>query len=1109
MLKLLLGRSATGKTTALLRSIAASGGERPQVLLVPEQASHEMERALCAAAGNTVSRYAEVLSFTRLGSRVMAASGGLAARTLDAGGRVLLMYAAMQSVSEQLKVFRRPGRKSELLTGLIATVDELKSCRITPAQLWTAAEESGGEGDKLRDLSLIFGAYEAMTERQGADPRDRLERLAQGLAQSRWAAGRDFYIDGFTDFTAQEEQVLRALLSQGESVTVALTCDGLSQDSEVFDSARRTARRLMALARTLGVGVETQVLTASPRPRAPELSALEAALAGAGEERYEGSAGAVRLFAANSPYSEVEWAASEMVRLMREEGLRSRDMAVTARTMEGYGELIETVFERYGVPVFLTQMHDVLQKPVFLMVTAALETAAGDYQYEDLFRYLKSDLTPLSREDRDLLENYALKWDLRGSAWRRSADWTMHPQGFGEKWTEADRALLSRLNEARRTVMEPLERLRKNPDRTGRGQAMALYMFLEEIGLQARLEERVEELSRRGEDTLAQEYSQLWEILCGGLEQCAGILEERELELEEFSRLFALVLSQYDVGAIPVSLDRVTAGEMPRLAHKHCKVLFLLGADDRSIPQVAPSPGLLSDEDRTLLASFGLETAPLVTDRLYREHTIVYETCALPGEKLYVSWAQAGPQGEERRSAALVDTLRSLFPGLEVTREGEGEGDFRLCAPKPALELAGRSPRVAATLAAMPEYAPHISRMAAARSADRGSLTRSAVEELYGRRVSMSASRMDKYKSCHFSYFMQYGLRARARKSASFEAPEYGTFVHYVLEHVLQEWTPARGGDGPAALPDKALVERVVARYVDEELGGLSEATPRFRYLFRRLLGTVTAVVNNAAEELAASDFRPVAFELGFGKGKDLPPVELTVDGITVSLSGFVDRVDGWEKDGRLYLRVVDYKTGRKSFDLTDVWNGLGLQMLLYLFTLKGEGRTLWGREIVPAGVLYLPAREALIQGSRSMTEAERRREVDKALRRRGLVLDEPEVLEAMEHPGPEGIRFLPVRVSARSGAITGEALVSAERLGRLERHIGRVLRQIGEELAAGNIAADPFWKGSEHNACQYCDYAQACHFEEGRGDDRRRWLPTVSAQVFWQRLEEKPEEEQ
>ena len=385
---------------------------------------------------------------------------------------------------------------------------------------------------------------------------------------------------------------------------------------------------------------------------------------------------------------------------------------------------------------------------------------------------------------------------------------------------------------------------------------------------------------------------------------------------------------------------------------------------------------------------------------------------------------------------------------------------------------------------------------------ERGRLSRPAVDLLYGRRVPMSASRMDKYKSCHFSYFMQYGLKAEARKAAGFQAPEYGTFVHYVLEHVLRA-CQARGGVKEVSQEElRALAREAVERYVAEELGGLEHETARFQYLFRRLLKSVFAVVDNVAEELRASQFQPISFELGFGAGKDLPPVELTVDGVTVSISGFVDRVDGWVHDGKLYLRVVDYKTGKKSFDLTEVWNGLGLQMLLYLFTLEDRGEKYYGQPVEGAGVLYLPARDAVIRGSRTMSDEAWRKQLDKELTRSGLVLDDPEVLSAMETPGEKGYRFLPLKVSKTTGAISGEALASAERLGKLGGHIQATLRDICREIAEGNISADPFWRGPEKNACRYCDYAAACHFEEGRGGDCRRWLPQVKSEEFWENVE-------
>ena len=397
-------------------------------------------------------------------------------------------------------------------------------------------------------------------------------------------------------------------------------------------------------------------------------------------------------------------------------------------------------------------------------------------------------------------------------------------------------------------------------------------------------------------------------------------------------------------------------------------------------------------------------------------------------------------------------------------------------------------------------------RLERARSWTRGSLSRSAVDCLYGRRVPMSASRMDKYRSCHFSYFMHYGLKAEPRKPAGFTAPEYGTFVHYVLEHVLRhpEYTARRDcWDDETRSLVRRLTDESVEQYVREELGGLEGQTERFRYLFHRLLKSVRSVVDNVVEEVTCSRFKPLAFELGFGSGKDLPPVELTVDGMTISVSGFVDRVDGWVKDGRLYLRVIDYKTGRKSFDLTEVWNGLGLQMLLYLFTLEEKGQSLYGLPVEGAGVLYLPARDAVIRGSRKMDEAQWRKLMDKELTRSGLVLNRPDVIDAMEPGGELGYRFLPLKVSKTTGTISGDALVTAERLGKLSRHIQTNLEEICRELARGDISADPYWRGPDKNACRWCEYAAACQFEEGRGSDRRRWLAALDAKEFWANLEE------
>ena len=1114
MLKILMGRAGSGKTTVVLERLCQAGQERPQVLIVPEQQSHEMERALCKAGGNGVSLYAEVLSFSRMANRIFQVAGGLGEEELDAGGRILLMYRALQSVSDQLMVYNRPSRRPAFLESLLATVDELKTCCVSPEVLITAGQDAGGtEGDKLRDLGLICGAYDALTAQIALDPRDRLSRAADKLAASGWAREKNFWLDGFTDFTPQQCELLRCLLVQAESVTVVLTCDHLEEDEEgsgIFSPARKTATALLRMAKKVGISCEVEYLVSDCKNKNTALVYLEKQLFAHCGAQLVSCNGAVELFRANGPRVEVEWAASRILELIREENLNFREIGVAARNYGEYRDLVESVFPRYGIPVFSSVMTDILEKPVLALVTAALDTVAGDYAYEDVFRYLKTGLTDLPEEDRDLLENYVLKWNIRGSRWTQAKDWNWHPRGYGFAFEVSDVALLERLNKARRTVTGPLETLRKSSAKTGRQQSMVLYDFMEQIGLPDRLENRVKELKQRGQPALADEYRQLWEILCGGLEQCAALLKDIPMDLEEFAHLFRLVLSQYDVGSIPVSLDRVTAGETTRQTGHHVKALILLGADDASIPQVGQPVGLLSDDDRSLLASYGWELNGSSQELLYREMTTVYLTCTRPTRHLLVSWPTQGPGGEERRPSFLAERLKLLYHDLKEATEETLGGWFRLSAPLPALEQLGRFPQACKVLSQMPEYQEQVDRLVRASRWKRGQLSRPAVDRLYGKRVPMSASRMDLYKSCHFSYFMRYGLKAQPRKPAGFTAPEYGTFVHYVLEHVLQDemfqQTTMPGMEPPFDEEDKRrlrqLTKSAVDRYVEEELGGLEGQNERFRYLFQRLLKSVQAVVDNVAEELRASRFKPISFELGFGRKEDLPPVELTVDGVTISVSGFVDRVDGWVHDGRLYLRVVDYKTGRKSFDLTEIWNGLGLQMLLYLFTLKERGEQVYGMPVESAGVLYLPARDAVIRGPRTMDEAVWRKAMNKELKRSGLVLDEPEVLEAMEPVGAEGYRFLPLNVSKSTGAISGEALATAEQFGKLGRHIQSVLEEICRELARGNISADPFWRGAEKNACRFCDYAAACHFEEGRGGDCRRWMATLKHKEFWENME-------
>lgn len=1096
MLTLLYARAGQDIRGELLERMGRSPARR-RLLIVPEQYSHECERAMCAALGDGASMACEVLSFTRLAGRLADAAGGGAAPMLDAGGRMLLMYAALRKVSPALSTYRSPSRKPAFLTGLLATADECRAYRVEPEALICAGEELGGrQGDKLKDLGLICAAYRELEAVGAADPRSRLDRLARQLEETRWGAGMDFYVYGFTDFTPQEEGVLSALMAQGE-LTAAFVCDSGDDPSGIFQPALRAAKRLARLAKSAAVPVREAALD-RPLPRHPSLAFLERHLFGPlPETPWQGECAAVRISAAH-PRQEAEWCAAEILRLLREEGCRCRDIAVCARRMDGFGELIDSVFARYGIPVFRSAMEDILEKPVLALVTSALAAVGADYPYEELFRYLKTDLTGISAEERDLLENYALTWDLKGSAWTRKKPWDMHPEGYGREFTPEDTALVEWLDGLRRRVIAPLEALRKGADKTGKGRALALYQFLEDIGLPERLAQRANSLDRRGDRTAAAQYRQLWDILVGGLEQCALLLEDRPLELDEFSQLFSLVLSQYDVGSIPVSLDAVTVGDAPRMAHKEVKVLFLLGADSNSIPDCAPSPGLFSDQDRDALSAMEVELAPRQEDRLRREMTIAYETCARPSGRLYVSFS-AGTGDNQKTPCFLWDRLGALFPGQPAADGADPLA--RLSAPDAALELAGRSPALADMLAQVPGLAPRVERVRAAASWRRGRLSRPAVDALFGPVVPMSATRLDLANSCHFSHFLRFGLGAKPRQRAALRPSDYGTFVHAVLENTLraakEENVPLSDGGAVARLSQAAA-----DRYEREVLSGLEGEPARLRCLFQRMKQAALSVAQSVCAELSVSDFTPAAFELGFGPGRALPPVEVE-NGVRLRLTGLVDRVDQWEHGGKRYLRVIDYKTGKKSFDFADVEDGRGLQMLLYLFALSRNGAQVFGPgEAVPAGVLYVPARTPLVDGERGMSDRDVARARDALLRRQGLVLDDPAVLDAMEH-GEGGFRFLPVG-EGRGG---GECLVSPSQMDALDRYVAAALARAAGELAAGNIDADPYWQGAAQTPCRWCDYRAACHFEEGCGD-ARRYRRGVKAEEFWRWLAQREEED-
>ena len=1091
MLTILIGRAGTGKSYHVLDAIKKELNDRPQLLLVPEHTSHEAELDLCRVCGVTACRSAEVLSFQSLANRVLSQTGGLDDVTLDNGGKLLTMRRCLQELHTQLKVFGRPSQRAAFLHQLTTLADELYAYQIAPETLYRRVEDmEGAMGDKLRDVAMIFAAYDARLRGGEMDVRSRVQKLCDSLPQSHYLDGKDLYLDGFSFFNRQEESVLALALHRCHSVTVTLLGD---RSGQLFQNALVQRQRMMRMAQQEGVPCH---ITYLQRQDDTPLGHLEQYFFG-GAVPWEGETEAVSLYEASTAYTEVEYVSAQIRQLVRQ-GYRYRDIAVASRSMEIYAPLLESVFQRDGVPAYISRRSDILEKPVMTLLLSAVDAVTGGFEYEDMFRYLKTGMTAVTEAECDILENYVIRWEIRGNMWLRDVPWTANPDGYGMEMNEERTARLAEVNRIREKVRSPLLALaagmKERP--TAREKAQTLYEFAAAAGVPEVLRDKAEQLLTAGQVQLAEEYAQLWQIFCDVLDQFVEILGDTELSGEEFAKLLRLVLTQYSVGTIPATLDQVKVSEITRNDRHRVRVLFLLGANDHLLPQIDRGGGILDNDDRQALQQRDIPLSDATFDPLDNELQNIYACLAQPTERLHISWPVTDVTGAALRPSFVVERTALLFPNVKVRRE---DGTYRLTLPTTALCAAGEDAALRQYFAADVRYAPALAAMERARHMERGRLSPEAVQSLYGRSIVMSASRIDRVKSCHFGYFMEYGLRAKERKKAGFEAPEVGTFLHYLLENVNRDVRELGGYDRVDDDALRRMVQQYVARYAATCIDDYPHKSARFRYLFNRLRETAFTIVTSIAEEMRQSDFTPVAFELSFGgKNGDLPAITVREDGASLSVSGKVDRVDGWLHNGKLYLRVVDYKTGRKSFDLSDVRYGLGIQMLLYLFTLEKEGQQHFGYPIVPCGVLYQPARDVILRLDRNVTDEKLKAEMRSALRRTGLVLGEPEVLQAMEHQALEAPCYLPIKVK-KDGQVT-EGVASAAQLGYLGRYVDRLLHQITEEIAGGNIDADPYTRSVQENACTYCAFASACCFEEGR--DRRRQLHKTDQDAFWALLE-------
>ncbi len=1091
MLQFITGEKGSGKTTYAHRLLAqkVQDEDLQAVLLVPRQFTFESDKGVLDAMGPKAACAVEVLSFSRLSDVVFKTVGGPKRPLLGEGANAALLALALSSLQEQLQVFRRHTQSIGFLKKLLRQIADFKQNLVDAPALFAAADAlpQGHLQQKLRETALIYQTYDALVAQRFFDDNDVLTLVAEKLKESDLFEGKVVVIDDFSTFSKQEFAVLAQILRRAKDVYVTLCTDDLFDPNPLspFAVTNRTGRQLRSLARQCGTDIGIPVHLPSERGdfashESPALRHLAKHLYDPLLPAFSGDCAAVTLCTAPSVREECDLAAQRIRQLLRAGVYRCRDIAVVFRTADTYAKQVRTSLNKCGVPIFEDRRAPVENEPLMILVRSLLSICAGGFSTEQLMRYLKTGLTGIGFDEIAALENYALLWDIGGAAWQ--SDWTQNPDGFGAAMDEKRKETLALLNETRKAAVSPIAALREQMrGETAKTQMRLLYAFLRDTGIDEALKAYALQLEADGEIELALEQDQIWSLLMETLNEIACALDDAVPQPQLLLDIFDLIVSTRSLGKLPDGYDEVYICDAARIATQSPKVTFVLGMNAGVFPLTPDDTALFSRNEAQTLKEWIDAFDDDGTQAAMTERFLVYNALASAREKLFVSWSLTAPSGEKRSESEAVLLLLRLLPDVPV-QSALSAPSLLLCeGEQPAFEHMarfwhrndGEEAALKQYFSLQPAYREKVAaiKRATAKTAFHFEDPAKA-KALFGRQIRLSATQLETFALCPFRYFCRYGVKAKPRQIAKLDPASSGTIVHYVLEKLLKN----HSGSAFASL-DKAAarqeISQILQTYMETYMGGAAQKSKRFLYLYARLEKTLCAIVERLLEEFKNSEFAPWGFEIRIDRGGEIEPYTVPLADGLVELHGVVDRIDKMDKDGKRYIRVVDYKTGTKSFSLSDVLGGLGMQMLLYLVGIWRSDNEKY-RDVIPAGVLYLPARLEPFAASRGDDETAITQKKLAGGKMDGMLLDDGTALKGMD--ASLAGTFLPVSVS-KSGAIKGN-FISLEQLGKLAKRMDSIMAQMGAHLHGGKIEARPVVGTGHGDTCEWCDFASVCRRE-------------------------------
>lgn len=1116
-LRIIYGKPGSGKSTYCFQEIANLIGKEKKIFIItPEQFSFTAERKLMKSVKSKSAINAEVITLSRMAYRVLAQVGGNNKNNLSKCGKAMLIYSILTKYKQELKFL---GKSDENINLSMTAITEFKKHGITIENLKDEAKkiEDTYLKTKLLDMILIYEKFEEKICNHYIEETDLLTILASSLKETNLVKNSIIYIDEFAGFTYQEYQVIKELIRQAKQVNITMCIDNLNintnPDTDIYYSNKITLSKILNLVEENEFKLENPVVLDKPyRFKTEELKHLSDNIYNRKSTKYEKNVENIELFLAKNEYSEVEEMAKKISRLVREKGLRYKDISIVTKNIENYSSLVRAIFNQYQIPVFIDEKRDLNQNIIVQYILAVLEILNENFSNEAVFGYIKSGFLEVDRDEIFRLENYCTKWGIKQSKWKKD---------FIYELEEEKRQEIERLNELRKKIINPLLKLqdRIKQEKTATNITKAIYEFLQEQNIEEKIIKKIEELEEKDLLDLVSEYKTSYKTILDILDEIIVIFKEEKMTIDQYSKILKIGLKNSGLGKIPGTQDQVILGDVDRSRSHKVNTVFIIGLNDGSFPSINKDEGFFNDLDREKLKEDGIELAKGTIDKLYEDNFNIYKAFTTAENRIYLSYVSSDSDGKSLRPSMLIGKIKKMYPKLQeksdviskkyevvnetITYEELIENIAKL---KNKEEIEEIWYHVYQYYKLQNEWNTKLQKdlegLNYTNLPER--IRKENIDKLYGNTLNTSISRLEKYRSCPFSYYLQYGLRLKEKEELKIQSFNTGSFMHETIdeffEYVKQE-------DLNLAELEEEQIFNIVSKIVEEDLklgkNFTFTATAKYKVLVRRLKKIISKALKYIIETIIHSDFRIEGTEIEFGKKGKYKPIILEIgEGKKVEITGKIDRIDTADSENGKYLRIIDYKSSAKNIDLNEVYAGLQIQLLTYTDAICKE------EDIMPAGIFYFSLLEQMVKAEKKMTDEEIEEMIRKNFRMKGLIIADIKIIKMNDNTLKSGSSKLVPAALTASGTINEKWTngVKSEEFKILQDYIYKTIKDIAREILSGNIDLKPYYKKGK-TPCEYCEYKGICGFNPRQNNNDYHYIDQRTKDEILAKMEQETKE--